>query len=93
MCVCACSSNDEDVVGCLRSWAFEGSCDGRAWVTLDERTGDESLTGTSATHTFAVGGCVRWYRWVRVRITGENSGGRYYLRLSGMELYGRLCER
>jgi len=62
-------------------------------VVLDERTDDSSLKGAFATHTFTVGGCEEWCRWVRVRSTGKDSRGSNYLVLCGLELYGRLREQ
>jgi hypothetical protein len=76
----------------LRFWRFQGSKDGKKWVTLREHKKDHVL----ADEPFSVGG---WpvknvegesYRKFRIFQTGKNSEGTHVLSCAGIELYGQL---
>lgn len=79
-------------VEALRNWVFEGSVNGKTWTLLRQHTKDQALSGKSDTHTWALSGpnAQKAYRYFRVRQTGLNSNGHYYLALSGFEIYGLL---
>jgi len=76
----------------LRNWVLEGSKDGNKWETVREHINDSSITsqGVSAGWSVQSEG---YYRFVRVRVTGNDASGRYYfLFCSGIEFYGTICE-
>jgi len=79
----------------LRSWVFEGSCDGVEgsrdgvkWTLIREHLNDESLNGAGESHswdTINVDGCFNRFR---VRMTGQNSWGNFSLNAHALEIYG-----
>jgi hypothetical protein len=76
----------------LRNWVLEASNDEQTWVVLREHIDDNALNGKGDTASWSLSlppnsGSFRHFR---VRQTGRNSNGHYYLALSGFELYGTL---
>jgi hypothetical protein len=82
--------------GFLRNWVLEGKMDDSdtsAWVVLREHVDDTAITGRGgATCSWPVTnvGVNQCYRYIRIRMTGVDSGGTHFLLCSGMELYGNL---
>jgi hypothetical protein len=74
-----------------RSWVLEGSNDGSSWVVLDSQTTNLELNLIRLIDTFSVSHTVEC-RFVRLRQTGTNAGGSYYVVLSAFELFGELIE-
>ncbi len=72
------------------NWELAGSNDQNAWVCLRAHNNDSSLDGAMAEASWAVEGKGEGFRYFRIKMTGKNSDGRYYLSCAGMELYGRL---
>lgn len=74
----------------LRNWVLEGSNDGSAWTTLHTHNNDGALKKIGGTKTWSILGNAGPFRFLRIRTTGKNSNGHYYLALSGVEFYGSL---
>jgi hypothetical protein len=76
----------------LRTWLFEGSCDGMNWTTLKEHEDDELLDAAA----FSIAGWevddshAGFYSHFRIRQTGGNCQGKHDLCCAGIELYGQL---
>ena len=81
----------EDGTDALRSWEFQGSQDGKVWVTIKAHDGDAGLTGAWSTCTWHLDpdpGRPQGYQMFRIRKTGPNSSNRDHLHLGGIEIYG-----
>ncbi|KAK8897927.1 hypothetical protein M9Y10_000160 [Tritrichomonas musculus] len=83
-----------------RNWVIEGSNTGgeseSEWTVLDSHQNDETLKGTSFSHTFDINkseGSEEFYRYLRIRQTGNDSNGENYLTLSALEFFGFLIEK
>lgn len=81
-----------------RNWVVEGSDTGKEneWTILDRRQNDASLSGTSVSRTFNIQfpqGSEGGYRYLRIRQTGTESYGYYYLTISALEYFGTLIEQ
>lgn len=74
------------------TWVVEVSNDGSAWVEVDRRNSLE-LVGKWVVKTYK---CARveeqFYRFVRIRQTGQNISGSNVLSLSQLEIFGKLIE-
>eukprot|EP01084_Bolivina_argentea_P242609 406942_1 len=81
------SSFDTD---CLRNWVIEGSMNGTRWLLLRQHVNDEALNYKAQAYTWSIDdyGCA--FRKLRIRQTGPNSNGNYFLACSGFECYGAL---
>ncbi|KAK8834278.1 hypothetical protein M9Y10_026262 [Tritrichomonas musculus] len=74
-----------------KSWVVEGSEDGKSWVTIDEETNCPLLNGNSLVHTFAVNHPTsEEFKYIRMKSTGQDWNGQYYLLLESFEIYGTL---
>ena len=78
----------------LRHWRLEGSLDGVEWTTLKEHENDTGLIGNKpyCTHTWAITGKFKAFRYFRIFQTGWHSSGSFGIVLSGIEMYGVLVE-
>ena len=75
--------------GCyLRSWVFEGSIDGAEWTVIRDHSDDESLNGQGQSHSWDTPNAEQYFNRFRVRMTGEDSDGRWYLAAHALEIYG-----
>lgn len=80
----------------LLNWVLEGKVDDSdtsAWMVLKEHVNDNSLGGGGrATCSWPVAhiGINHSFRYIRIRTTGVNSKGNFYLMCGGIELYGDL---
>ncbi len=75
----------------LLNWVFEGSNDKKNWEVLDKQDNCPYLNGNGAIHAFNISNeDNKEYRCVRVRTTGPNRNGTYYLVMNTFELYGRI---
>ena len=80
----------------LRNWVLEGSLDGQApWTILRTHATDQSLPNAAySTASWdmdaAYAGDPTPVRFLKVRMTGQNSHGDNELCLSGREVYGTL---
>jgi len=79
--------------GALRNWVLEAKVGADSWVILKEHLEDSSLNSGFATHTWELDDVRQYFGDFRVRITGANSGGRYFIDVGGFELYGILKRR
>jgi hypothetical protein len=75
----------------LRSWIFEGSMDGSAWIELDRHTDDETTNSNHPIGTFSISRHCRC-QFVRLRQTGVCAQRNHCLVLYGMEVFGDLIE-
>jgi len=74
-----------------RSWRFEGSKDGRVWVTLREHVGDFALNGGSTVAHWPIEGIKDAFRYFRILQPGMTSeGGFGHLVCAGLEIWGRV---
>lgn len=83
-----------------RNWIIEGSNTGgeseSEWTVLDSHQNDETLKGKSFSHTFDINkseGSEEFYRYLRIRQTGNDSSGYNFLTLSALEFFGFLIEK
>ena len=76
----------------LRNWVLEGSNDGNNWECLSEHKDDESLNENDATFTWKMehNNIDTFYQYFRLRMTGPDSSGQWYLCCSGFEIYGQI---
>ena len=77
-----------------RSWVLEVSNDGRSWELVDRRENNSDLMGRGfVTHNFSIspvpGGR---FRFVRLRMTGQNHNGGNCLDLTTLEVFGSLSD-
>ena len=80
----------------LRKWCIEGSNDLRNWVTLDVRKKEKSLDDADASNTFEIQtdlGNKDYYRYLRLRQIGYNTGYNYHLNISALEYFGNIIEK
>ena len=71
-------------------WEIEGSNDESSWVSLDSRNTREQC-GKGVVKNYSCNkGNHGFYRFIRMRQTGKNSGGRHSLLLCQIELFGKL---
>jgi hypothetical protein len=75
----------------LRSWVVEGSVDGNAWVSLDERKDNTDAHPGHPIATFSVDQSDE-YQFIRLRQTGKNAGNADWLILYWFEVFGFLTE-
>jgi hypothetical protein len=73
------------------NWVVEGSIDGNSWIELDRRENNHDLNGLNITRTFAMAQS-QVIRMIRLRQTGPEHNGTYYLCLSSLEIFGSLID-
>lgn len=74
----------------LRNWLFQMSVDGLTWCTLVAHTDEQALQEPGSTATWRLR-TDSSYRYLRIQQNGKNaSGQKYYLSLSGLEIYGKV---
>lgn len=81
----------------LKNWTIEGSntANEKDWKTLDTRNDITCLDGSNAIHTFDIQTRLNpdeYFRYLRIRITGPNSGNCYHLILSALEYFGSITQ-
>ena len=74
------------------NWVIEGSNSGSSndWTVLDSRNNITSLDESNAVQIFSIQKTNEFYRHLRIRQTGENSRGSYYLEISALEYFGSI---
>mmetsp|Transcript_11655 Transcript_11655/g.26700 ORF Transcript_11655/g.26700 Transcript_11655/m.26700 type:complete len:516 (-) Transcript_11655:40-1587(-) len=75
----------------LRNWEFQGSDDGKTWITIKTHESDQSLVGGWSTATWSLDADPRrprGYRMFRILKKGPNSTGKEHLHVGGVEMYG-----
>jgi hypothetical protein len=72
-------------------WAIEGSNDGRTWKSLDSQN-TKDLCGDFITKAYKCSASNQneFFRFIRMRQTGKNSIGNFFLWLCNIEFFGRL---
>ena len=77
-----------------KSWVFEGSHDKKTWTALDRRGDNNDLNDSRVTRNFTVQYPSReFFRFLRLRLTGENHNGGASLRITALEVFGVLVEK
>lgn len=81
----------------LKNWVIEGSNTDNEddWKILDERNEIDCLDNYSAMKSFKIQKTLdknEYYRYLRLRCTGMNTGDNYLLILSALEYFGYLIE-
>lgn len=78
----------------LQNWVLEGSNDGESWKDLDTQNGNKSLDGSNKANTFEVPNSQnnKFYRYLRIRQTGVNTGNDYKLIITSLEYFGLIQE-
>lgn len=74
-----------------KSWVIEGSIDGSSWEEIDEENNCSHLNGGRKTHTFVMNHPTnKEFRYIRMKSTGPDWNGSYYLIIEAFEIYGRI---
>lgn len=74
-------------------WVIEGSNNDSDWCLLDSRSGEKSLCAESVVRTFDIKKAEKgneYYRYLRIRQTGRNACGYFYLGFSALEYFGTI---
>lgn len=80
----------------LRKWCIEGSNDMKNWKTLDIRKKEKSLDDANASNTFDIQENLEkddFFRYIRLRQIGYNTGSNYHLNIAALEYFGSLLEK
>lgn len=78
-----------------RSWVIEGSNDNSSrnedWICLDNRHDCNELNDQHKVGTFSITNPQKLpFRYIRMRLTGNNWGGNDYFLISAIEFYGKF---
>lgn len=90
------SRHDHGKLNCnLKNWVIEGSNTGKNgdWKTLDTRNDVSVLDDKNASYTFNIKTTLdknEFFRYLRIRITGPDTGNYYHLVLSALEYFGSI---
>jgi hypothetical protein len=74
-----------------KSWVIEASNDDDGWVVLDEHVKSQDLNGKLVTKYYGFNQ-TEPFRYIRMRQTGQNCAGNYYLSISQLEFFGYLWD-
>ena len=77
----------------LKSWILEVSKDKKDWTKIDEHENDSQLNGRYVIATFNTKKTNDFYRFIRLRQTGQNWLNRYYTEFNFIEFYGKLIKQ
>lgn len=90
--------NDYEGNHSLKNWVIEGtninSDNDNDWKLLDSHQNDSYLNGANTCHTYQISQQndeKEYYRYLRIRQTGQNSSGHNCITLSAIEFFGSLC--
>lgn len=78
------------------NWCLEGSNEGTNWKILDSRFDEQRLNKKGASCNFEIskqGDAIDFYRYLRIRQTGQNAYSQHNLVLSALEFFGSLREK
>lgn len=78
-----------------QTWVIEGSNSDRDddWTILDSQNNVNYLDGQSLSHVFTIKQSLNeYYRYVRFRQTGKNTGNDYDIRFSALEFFGSILK-
>lgn len=76
---------------CLKNWAIETSNDNKEWEVIDEVSNYSEFGGSLSTRTFKIEKQPKnEIKYIRIRLTGKDSLGTYYLGLNSFEIFGHL---
>ena len=74
----------------MKSWVVEVSNDKSRWEIVDEHNNNSALNDASAVAYFNTKIMTDFYRFVRLRQTGENWTDSYLVILVALEFFGKL---
>ena len=75
----------------LKSWVLEGSANGYGWEVLDQQDDNDDLNRSNATQHFTLSHPpTHGFRFLRLRMTGENHRDTDELVLCALEIFGTL---
>lgn len=75
----------------LKNWVIEGSNDNKNFEILDEEKDCPHLNTKNIVHTFTINNSQsKQFRFIRIRLTGQNMNNNNHLTIGSFELYGRL---
>lgn len=78
----------------LKSWVIEGSNDDAQWNIIDENKDCIHLNNAHAIYSFNISNVERIpYQFIRLRQTGTNCRGKYYLKFKKIEFYGTIFHK
>ena len=87
------SYNRESGCNHLKSWVVELSNDGSSWTEVDRRDNNYDLNEKHVIRNFKLSRVPNEsFRFIRLRQTGPNHWGMYWLKLTSWEIFGTLCE-
>jgi hypothetical protein len=75
----------------LKSWAIEGSIDGKSWMEIDRQTDNQDFKKDAHQASFAFSKPAE-FRFIRMTQTGKNHFGDDSLALCAVEFFGTLLE-
>ena len=77
-----------------RSWVLEVSNDKTNWQVADIRTNNNDLNDMQVTHNFSVTKKLSGsFRFMRLRLTGDNHKGNGILAITSLEVFGKLVQQ
>lgn len=76
----------------VRNWVIEGSNNNNEWTILDTHQNDETMKGRNGVHTFEIKKHEEYYRYLRLRQTGKDSGNCFQYAISALEYFGSMIE-
>lgn len=77
----------------MRSWVVECSYDDINWSIIDSHSNDSTMNSSFTGFTFNINKSkiiMIPFRYIRFRLTGENSNGNYQIEASCIEFFGKL---
>lgn len=77
----------------MRSWVVEGSNDDSNWTILDSHSNNTTMNSSNTAYTFIINESNIFklpLRYIRFRLTGENSVGEYAIEVCNIEFFGKL---
>ena len=76
--------------GLMRGWNFEGSNDGKNWVSIRRHFNDKSIQYENTIVTFQIDDCSDHYRYFRIYSTQKQHHGWWEITASLLEIYGHV---
>eukprot|EP01084_Bolivina_argentea_P223005 377381_1 len=77
--------------GCLQNWNLEAMDDDNKWICLDKQVNNSELAGKYKSASWPIRTSKsNYYTKYRIKMTGEDRSGDYFLCCSGFEIYGDI---
>ncbi|KAK8857517.1 hypothetical protein M9Y10_015922 [Tritrichomonas musculus] len=74
----------------LRNWVVEVSDDAKDWLIVDQHSDDQTLNDANVVHAFRTSELNDFYRFVRIRQTGQNWQNDFEMIFYYIEFFGKL---